>query len=207
MDFNLSQADVEWRDRVRSFMDSEVRPRAADYDRQQREGERWKVLPVVEELKQAREGSRAVESVHAAGARRGHVDDSFAFDGPGLTNLQYALCAEEMGRVLGVGGVQLLGARHRQHGSAAALRHPRAKGAVAEAADGRGDPLRLPDDRAGCRVVRRDEHRMPDRDATATNMSINGRKWWSSGAGDPRCKVAIVMGKTDPTAPTHSSSR
>jgi len=33
---------------------------------------------------------------------------------------------------------------------------------------------------------------------------INGRKWWSSGVGDPRCKVAIVMGKTDPTAATHS---
>jgi acyl-CoA dehydrogenase len=32
---------------------------------------------------------------------------------------------------------------------------------------------------------------------------INGRKWWSSGAGDPRCKIAIFMGKTDPTAPRH----
>ena len=32
---------------------------------------------------------------------------------------------------------------------------------------------------------------------------INGRKWWSSGAGDPRCKVAIVMGKTDPDGPKH----
>ena len=33
--------------------------------------------------------------------------------------------------------------------------------------------------------------------------AINGRKWWSSGAGDPRCKVAILMGKTDPSAETH----
>ena len=33
---------------------------------------------------------------------------------------------------------------------------------------------------------------------------INGRKWWSSGAGDPRCAVYIVMGKTDPEAPRHS---
>ena len=32
---------------------------------------------------------------------------------------------------------------------------------------------------------------------------INGRKWWSTGVGDPRCKVAIVMGKTDPDAPRH----
>jgi acyl-CoA dehydrogenase len=36
---------------------------------------------------------------------------------------------------------------------------------------------------------------------------INGRKWWSSGAGDPRCKVYIVMGKTDPDAPRISSNR
>ena len=32
---------------------------------------------------------------------------------------------------------------------------------------------------------------------------INGRKWWTSGAGDPRCKICIFMGKTDPNAPTH----
>ena len=32
---------------------------------------------------------------------------------------------------------------------------------------------------------------------------INGLKWWSSGAGDPRCKIAIFMGKTDPAAPKH----
>ena len=47
MDFNLSQADVEWRDRVKTFMDSEVRPRAPDYHAQQAEGDRWKVLPVI----------------------------------------------------------------------------------------------------------------------------------------------------------------
>ena len=35
---------------------------------------------------------------------------------------------------------------------------------------------------------------------------INGRKWWTSGIGDPRCKIAIVMGKTDPDAPPHRSS-
>ena len=35
---------------------------------------------------------------------------------------------------------------------------------------------------------------------------IQGRKWWSSGAGDPRCKIAIFMGKTDPAAPAHKRS-
>ena len=47
-------------------------------------------------------------------------------------------------------------------------------------------------------LVRRDQHPVPDRAASGNEYVINGRKWWSSGAGDPRCKVAIVMGKTDP---------
>ena len=59
-------------------------------------------------------------------------------------------------------GVQLLGARHRQYGGAPPLRHARAEGAVAEAADERRDPLRLPDDRAGGRLVRRDQHPVRD---------------------------------------------
>jgi acyl-CoA dehydrogenase len=43
-----------------------------------------------------------------------------------------------------------------------------------------------------CRVERR-----------GNGYVVNGRKWWSSGAGDPRCKIAILMGKTDPSAETH----
>ena len=100
MDFNLSPSDVEWRDRVKAFMDSEVRPRAPDYHRQQAEGDRWKVLPVIEELKgKAREaGLWNLFMPPSHGPQP--VDDSFHFDGPGLSNLQYALCAEEMGRIL-----------------------------------------------------------------------------------------------------------
>ena len=43
-----------------------------------------------------------------------------------------------------------------------------------------------------------------ERDGDGEHYVINGRKWWSSGAGDPRCAVYIVMGKTDPEAPRHS---
>ena len=42
MDFSPQPAETEWRDKVRAFMDAEVRPRVADYDAQQREGERWR---------------------------------------------------------------------------------------------------------------------------------------------------------------------
>ena len=60
MDFSLGGQETDWRDRVRAFIDEHVRPRTGDYDAQQRDGDRWKVLPVVEELKEkAREIGRA----------------------------------------------------------------------------------------------------------------------------------------------------
>jgi len=100
MDFSLGANESEWRDRVRAFMDQQVRPRVADYEAQQREGDRWKVLPVIEELKEkARsEGLWNLFMPPSHGARP--VDDSFEFEGPALSNLQYAFCAEEMGRIL-----------------------------------------------------------------------------------------------------------
>ena len=73
---------------------------------------------------------------------------------------------------------------------------------MAAAADERRDPLGLPDDRARGRLVRRHQHRDRDR-RDGDDYVINGRKWWSSGVGDPRCKIAIVMGKTDPDADKH----
>ena len=100
MDFSLGQAELEWRDRVRAFIDSEVRPRVADYDAQQREGERWKVLPVVEELKAKARAAGLWNLFMPPAHGAAPVDDSFEFDGPGLSNLQYAFCAEEMGRIL-----------------------------------------------------------------------------------------------------------
>ena len=80
-----------------------------------------------------------------------------------------------------------------------------AEARVAGAAAGGRDPLGVRHDRAG----------VASSDATNIESSIvrdgdtiviNGRKWWTSGAGDPRCKIFIVMGKTDPTAPTATSS-
>ena len=59
------------------------------------------------------------------------------------------------------------------------------------------------DDRAGGRVVGCDQHR-DAHEREGDEYVINGRKWWTSGAGDPRCAVYIVMGKTDPEAPKHS---
>jgi len=203
MDFNLSQADVEWRDRVRSFMESEVRPRVADYDSQQAEGDRWKVLPVIEDLK-ALARKAGLWNLFMPPAHGGSsVDDSFAFDGPGLTNLQYAFCAEEMGRILwapeafncsapDTGNMEVL---HR-YGTAEQKEQwlrPLMEGEI-RSAFLMTEPEVASSDATNiqCRIEMR-----------GNEYVVSGRKWWSSGAGDPRCKIAIVMGKSDPAAGTH----
>jgi alkylation response protein AidB-like acyl-CoA dehydrogenase len=203
MDFSLGANESEWRDRVRAFMDQQVRPRVADYEAQQREGDRWKVLPVIEELKEkARsEGLWNLFMPPSHGARP--VDDSFEFEGPALSNLQYAFCAEEMGRILwsseafncsapDTGNMEVL---HRY--------------GTREQKDEWLKPLMDGEIRSAFLMTEPD---VASSDATNIKCSIemrgneyviNGRKWWSSGAGDPRCKVAILMGKTDPSADTH----
>src|SRR5438128_12679508 len=100
MDFSLASTETQWRDRVRNFIDAHVRPRTADYDAPQREGERWKVLPVVEELKAKARGEGLWNLFMPPSHGATPVDDSFKFEGPGLSNLQYAFCAEEMGRIM-----------------------------------------------------------------------------------------------------------
>src|SRR5690348_10465772 len=203
MDFSLGPAETEWRDRVRAFIDEHVRPRVADYEAQQREGERWKVLPVVEELKaKARaEGLWNLFMPPSHGATP--VDESFEFDGPGLTNLQYAFCAEEMGRIgwssevfncsaPDTGNMEVLnryGTREQKEEWLTPLMEGEIRSAflMTEPDVASSDATNIQ-----CRAEMR-----------GNEYVINGRKWWSSGAGDPRCKVAILMGKTDPTAARH----
>jgi alkylation response protein AidB-like acyl-CoA dehydrogenase len=203
MDFSLGPAETEWRDRVRAFMDSHVRPRTADYDAQQREGERWKVLPVVEALKaQARRDglwNLFMPPSHGATA----VDDSFVFDGPGLTNLQYAFCAEEMGRIRWAS--EVFNCSAPDTGNMEVLH----RYATREQKEQWLRPLMEGEIRSAFLMTEPD---VASSDATNIRCSIardgkdyviSGRKWWSSGAGDPRCKITILMGKTDPSAEIH----
>jgi acyl-CoA dehydrogenase len=203
MDFTLSPAETQWRDKVRAFMDEEVRPRAPQYAAEQARGERWKVLPVIEELKvKARaQGLWNLFMPPSHGATP--VDDTFHFDGPGLSNLQYAFCAEEMGRLLwsseafncsapDTGNMEVLG-RYGTREQKDEWLKPLMEGEI-RSAFLMTEPDVASSDATNiqCRIEKR-----------GNGYVVNGRKWWSSGAGDPRCKIAILMGKTDPGAETH----
>ncbi|HEY1144439.1 MAG TPA: acyl-CoA dehydrogenase family protein [Sphingomicrobium sp.] len=203
MDFDLTERQASFRDRVREFMDEEVRPRVGDYHRQQAEGGRWKSIEVIEELKpKARSAGLWNLFMPPQGALT-HVDDSFAFEGEQLTNVEYALCAEEMGRVHwssevfncsapDTGNMEVLqryGTRDQKDEWLSPLMHGEIRSAflMTEPGIASSDATNIQ-----CEIRRE-----------GNEYVINGKKWWSSGAGDPRCKVAILMGKTDPSAKTH----
>ncbi len=94
MDFNMSDRQREWLNRVQSFMHKHVRPAVPIYKQQDAEGERWKVIPVLEDLKKK---ARAEGLWNMFMPPSAHEDDEFR--GAGLSNLEYAPLAEEMGHI------------------------------------------------------------------------------------------------------------
>ena len=201
MNFSLSPRQTEWRNRVRAFMDAHVMPNVETYAAQVRDfgADRWQVVPVVEALKAKARGEGLWNLFLTPSP---HDDDEYR--GAGLSNLEYALCAEEMGRVEwasevfncsapDTGNMELI---HR-YGS------PEQKAQWLR-------PLLRGEIRSAFLMT---EPQVASSDATNIETAIvrdgesyviNGRKWWSSGVGDPRCRVAIVMGKTDSSAPRHA---
>jgi acyl-CoA dehydrogenase len=203
MDFDLTERQTYWRDRVRDHIERHLRPRDAECKEQHREGDRWKVIPVIEEEKQRAKAAGIWNLFMPPTAGRAHVDDSFEFEGPALTNLEYALCAEEMGR-LGwasevfncsapdTGNMEVFhryGTREQKEQWLRPLMNGEIRSAflMTEPAVASSDATNIE-----TRIERDGDHYV-----------LNGRKWWSSGAGDPRCKIAIVMGKTDFGAARH----
>ncbi len=204
MDFDLTERQGYWRDRVREHMSAHVFPRQQDYYDQQAEGSRWKVLPVVEEEKAKAKAAGIWNLFMPPTSGRAHVDDSFEFDGPGLTNLEYALCAEEMGRV--TWGSEVFNCSAPDTGNMEVFH----RYGTREQKDRWLKPLMNGEIRSAFLMT---EPAVASSDATNIETAIrregdeyviNGVKWWSSGAGDPRCKIAIVMGKTDFEAQRHS---
>ena len=202
MDFSLSEKQEHWLRRVREFMDSRIYPAVtAVRDEFAAMGaDRWQPSRKIEELKaQAKR-----EGLWNLFLPPSSEHDSAEYLGAGLTNLEYALCAQEMGRVPwasevfncsapDTGNMEVI---HR-YGSAAQKAKwlkPLLAGEI-RSAFLMTEPLVASSDATNIETsIRRD----------GDGYVVNGRKWWSSGVGDPRCKIAIVMGKTDPSAAPHS---
>jgi alkylation response protein AidB-like acyl-CoA dehydrogenase len=184
-------------------MDAEVAPRDIDYAAEQATGARWKVLQVIEELKARAQAAGLWNLFMPPASSHKHVDDSFQFVGPGLTNLEYALCAEEMGRIEWASEVFNCSAPdtgnmevfHRYGTLAQKQRwlQPLMNGKIRSA-------FLMTEPGVASSDATNIETRI-ERDGA--DYVINGRKWWSSGAGDPRCEIAIIMGKSDPAAARH----
>lgn len=185
MDFEYSARTKDYLARLNRFFEEHIYPNEAAYYEQVNSGDRWKVLPLVESLK---------EKARAAGLWNLFRE---------MPNLDYAPLCEVMGRVLwspeafncnppDTGNMEVL----ERYGT------PELKKLYLE-------PLLEGRVRSCFGMTEPD---VASSDATNIQASIvrdgdeyvlNGRKWWSTGAGDPRCKVAIFMGKTDPSAERH----
>lgn len=204
MDFSLTARETDFRTRVRDFMDSHVRPQVGAFEREVGEGSRWMPLQTIERLKPLAREAGLWNLFMPPAPDGGHSNgDGFVFTGERLSNLEYALCAEEMGRIFwasevfncsapDTGNMEVLhryGTRAQKDRWLAPLMNGEIRSAFLMT-----EPDIASSDATNIQTsIRRD----------GDHYVINGRKWWSSGAGDPRCKLAIVMGKTDPEAERH----
>ncbi len=188
MDFAYTAKVEEYRSRLKTFMDAHVVPNMETYRSQQAAlADRWQPVPIVETLK-----GRA----RADGLWNLFLPDSG--HGAGLTNLEYAPLAEIMGRVEWASEVFNCSAPDtgnmetiERYGSPAqkAAWLPRLLDGEIRSAFCMTEPDIASSDATNIQTsIVRD----------GDQYVINGRKWWSSGAGDPRCAILIVMGKTTP---------
>ena len=178
--------------RLRAFMDEHIYPNEKRYHQQIAVDDRWQPTAIIEELK---------PKARAAGLWNLFLPDKEY--GAGLSNFEYAPLCEIMGRsplapevfncsAPDTGNMEVLA----RYGSDEQKQHWL-------------KPLLVGEIRSCFCMTEPD---VASSDATNIRASIvreggeyviNGRKWWSSGAGDPRCKISIFMGKTDPSAPRH----
>jgi acyl-CoA dehydrogenase len=192
VDFQYSAKAQDYLKRLGAFMDEHVYPNEEPYYTQLAQGNRWEDPPLLEPLR---------DKARAAGLWNLFLPDSQ--HGAGLTNLEYAPLAEMTGRVVfapevfncaapDTGNMETL----ERYGTSAQKREwlePLLAGSIRSA-------------------IAMTEPRVASSDATNIESSIvrdgdfyvvNGRKWWTSGAGNEKCRLFIFMGKTDPGAPKH----
>ena len=191
MNFEFSEKVKNLQGRLQAFLDESIYPNEKRfYD--EIEQNRWSPTRIVEELKL---------KARASGLWNLFLPDSE--QGAGLTNLEYAPLCETMGR--SVMAPEVFNCSAPDTGNMEVL----ARYGTPEQKERWLKPL-LAGEIRSCFAMT--EPAVASSDATNIEASIvrdgnhyviNGRKWWTSGAGDPRCKIAIFMGKTDPSAQPH----
>ncbi|WP_193075102.1 acyl-CoA dehydrogenase [Pseudomonas sp. FME51] len=192
MDFGYSPKVKQLRERVDAFMQEHVFPAEATFHQQVNEGDRWQPTAIVEELK---------EKARAADLWNLFLPESEL--GAGLTNLEYAPLAELMGRsglaseafncsAPDTGNMEVL-VRYGSEEHKKEWLEPLLAGEI-RSCFGMTEPGVASSDATNMQANARRE---------GDEWVINGRKWWTSGACDPRCKVMIFMGLTNPDAPRH----
>jgi acyl-CoA dehydrogenase len=189
MNFEHSPKVKELQARLGEFIDKHVYPNERVYGEQLASGERWRIPPIMDELK---------AKARAAGLWNLFLPES-AF-GAGLTNLEYAPLCEIMGR--SPIAPEVFNCSAPDTGNMEVL----VRYGTPEQKERWLRPLLAGEIRSCFAMTEPD---VASSDATNIRASIvrqgdsyvlNGRKWWISGAGDPRCKICIFMGKTDPAA-------
>lgn len=195
MNFNQTEKVVELTHRLENFMDENVYPIEHEYEQFVRDSNNlWVVPPVVKTLK---------EKAKTEGLWNLFLPEEYADYSAGLSNLEYAPLAEIMGRV--EFSSDLFNCNAPDTGNMEVL----ARYGTDEQKKNWLKPLLNGDIRSAFLMTEPD---VASSDATNIECSIvkdgddyivNGRKWWSTGVYHPQCKVLIVMGKTDPSAPRH----
>ena len=203
MDFDYSPKTKELQAKLTQFMEDYIYPAEKDYAAEMAAntaaGKRWTPLQTIEQLKPKAQAAGLwnlflpVDTAEASG-----------YHGAGLTNAEYAPLAEIMGRVVwasevfncsapDTGNMETI-ARYGSEPIKARWLRPLLDGQIRSAfAMTEPDVASSDATNIATRIERQGDHYI-----------INGRKWWTSGANDPRCKVFITMGKTDPEAAKHS---
>jgi acyl-CoA dehydrogenase len=185
VDFQFSDKAKQLQASLTAFMDEHIYPNEGLYERQIATGDRWQPVQIIEDLKPK--------------ARAAGLWNLFAE----LTNLEYAPLCEIMGRspmaaevfncsAPDTGNMEVL-MRYGTMEQKAQWLAPLLNGEI-RSCFGMTEP-----DVASSDATNIQSSIVRDGDS----YIINGRKWWTSGAGDPRCKICIFMGKTDPTADKH----
>lgn len=189
MNFDYSAKTLELQRQLTAFMDKNIYPNEKTLDAEVSSGDRWRPLELIEQLK--------------VKARAEGLWNLFLPSESGLSNLEYAPLAEIMGRVTwasevfncsapDTGNMEVLHLYGTEAQKQTWLK-PLLEGEIRSCFAMTEPDVASSDATNICASIK----------AEGDAYILNGRKWWSTGAGDARCKLAIFMGKTDELAPKH----